>query len=168
MGMGSTPFPIPGEPVADTSTDGVGTCIHIAGIPSPMGDVSGVSPGCCTAVTFLYSQAHQHPLAPSDYMSLIGKCGKKDQDSLLAWAEKLGHPASQNLVEQISNLQVVAIDMVSTMINSASDQGATNSYQLGVIAMFGGIGGVVGALFALALVKRYSPERTENEHLVLA
>lgn len=153
------PFPLSGEPVADTSPDGVGTC------QSMFGEISGLSTGCCTAV-----QAAPMCKEPSDYVKLIGKCGVKDQDSLLALAKKMGAIPSQlqNLVEQITTAKVVAIDMMGKMIHGTSGQGATNSYQLGTIALFGGIGGIVGALSTLAIAKRYSSERMVIKSPLLA
>jgi hypothetical protein len=157
------PFPLSGEPVADTSPDGVGTC------QSKFGEISGLSTGCCTAV-----QAALKCKEPSDYVKLIvksiGKCGVKDQDSLLALAKKKGAipPQLQNLVEQITTAKVVAIDMMGKMIHGTSGQGATNSYQLGTIALFGGIGGIVGALSTLAIAKRYSSERMVIKSPLLA
>jgi len=163
------PFPVAGEPVADTSADGVGTCNT-----KQFGEISGVSTGCCAAVQYAMQSAMkpQQPHQLPDVLKLIGKCGNKDQDSLFAFAQKMQKmgppPKLQNLVEQITTAKVVAIDMMMKMIHGTSGQGATNSYQFGTIALFGSIGGIVGALSTLAIAKRCSSERMVIKSPLLA
>jgi hypothetical protein len=161
---GMPPFPIP-EPVADTSPDGEGTC----SAPPPMTgmEAQGVSSGCCIALNY----AGTHPqMKPPDAARVIGKCGVKDQDNLLAFAQQSGIlPPQQNLVEQVAMAKSAAIDMMVNMIHSPSEQqSASSSYQIGSIALFGSIGGFAGAIFTLALAKQCSSERVEKKTPLLA
>jgi hypothetical protein len=160
------PWPISEEPVADTSPDGVGTCnFALQGAELP---ISGVSPGCCGALNF--AGVTGQSMTPDDAPKVIGKCGKKDQDSLLAFAKQMGvvPPQLQTVVEQATKAKAAAIELMRNMVHSASAQQSTrSSYQLGSIALFGGLGGFAGALFTLAIAKQFS-KRVENRTPLLA
>jgi hypothetical protein len=92
------PLLVDGEPVVDTSADGQGMC-QLAGRMQ----IPKTSVGCCSALNFL---AIDDSRFKQDPFQVIGKCGVKDQTSMLAAGkesrqrpkvtppEKLSRPAS--------------------------------------------------------------------------